>query len=77
MTKTDETGSWTEGLVQVISQLDWLGYITVFGGGSGELSQLQITERGMAQAGSSNREAQPCSPSGHRSRSQRAIRQGG
>lgn len=44
------TGSWTEGLAQVISQLDWLGYITVFGGGSGEMSQLQITERGMAQA---------------------------
>ncbi len=37
---------------QVISQLDWLGYITVFGKGSGEMSQLQITERGMAQAGS-------------------------
>ncbi len=44
-------GSWSEGLAQVISQLDWLGYITVFGGGSGEMSQLQITKRGMEQAG--------------------------
>jgi hypothetical protein len=44
------TGSWTEGLAQVISQLDWLGYITVFGGGSGEMCQLQITEQGMDRA---------------------------
>ncbi len=42
------TGSWSEGLAQVSSQLDWLSYVTVLGGGSGEMSQLQITERGMA-----------------------------
>ncbi len=51
MAETDGTGSWTEWLAQVISQLDWLAYITVFGGAWAEMSQLQITERGMAQAG--------------------------
>ncbi len=38
-------------LDQVISQLDWLGYVTVFAGPSGEPNLLQITERGLAQVG--------------------------
>ncbi len=46
---TCETGGWTEGLAQVISQLDWLGYVTVFWGPAGEPSLLQLTERGMAR----------------------------
>ena len=50
LTQTCGTGSWSEGLGQVISQLDWLGYVTVFCGPEGEPSLLQIRERGMAQA---------------------------
>lgn len=50
LTRTCGTGSWKEGLAQVISQLDWLGYVTVFCGPGGEPSLLQITERGMVQA---------------------------
>ena len=46
LTRTCGTGSWAEGLAQVISQLDWLGYVTVFCGPGGEPSLLQITERG-------------------------------
>jgi hypothetical protein len=45
------TGSWGEGLAQVISQLDWLGYVTVFWGSAGDQSLLQITEKGLARAG--------------------------
>jgi len=50
LTQACGTGSWAEGLGQVISQLDWLGYVTVFCGPGGEPSLLQITERGMALA---------------------------
>jgi hypothetical protein len=37
------TGSWTEGLAQWISQLDWLGIVTVFWRPAGEPSLLQNT----------------------------------
>ena len=37
--------------VELLEWLDWLGYVTVFHGPAGEPSVLQITERGMSQAG--------------------------
>jgi hypothetical protein len=41
------SGDWGK---RVLSDLEWLGYITVFSDGGGEPLAVQITDKGRAQA---------------------------
>jgi hypothetical protein len=43
-------GATQEWGKRVLSDLEWLGYITVFAGGDGELLALQITDKGRQEA---------------------------
>ena len=47
------SGAIARGWVdRVVANLDWLGYIAVLNGPDGEPAALQITQKGLAYAGS-------------------------
>ena len=44
-------GASAGSLAGIVSNLDWLGYVSVFYGAGGEPDLLQITGRGLAEGG--------------------------
>ena len=44
-------GTPSEWAARIFSNLDWLGYVTVYSGPDGCPAALQITDKGLAKAG--------------------------
>jgi hypothetical protein len=44
-------GTPPEWVERIISNLDWLGYVTVYPGPGGTAAALQVTHKGLAAAG--------------------------
>jgi hypothetical protein len=48
-------GASPDWVARVVANLDWLGHLTTYQGPDGRLAAVQITEKGLGQAG-----GQPC-----------------